>query len=355
MAKRTVVSGLRRGVTLVDVARSAGVDQSTVSRVLRDDPGTKATPETRERIRLAATKLGYVPNATARSLAVRSTSTIGLLIPNVAGFIYADIVRGASDAARELGYVLVVADASELGHAGEAIRRLVLEGRVDGLLLASGVVTDEAAQSLVGESNNVVVLNRQIGGRGPRIIEDDERGMMLGTQELIAHGHERIAFLAGPPDVDTSRRRIKGYRRAMREAGLPLVASLMVHAGFDEADGYRGMQILLERQPRPTAVAVASLASAIGAMAAVRDAGLQIPADLSLVAFHDAPLANYLSPPLTTIAMPLKELGRQAVLMLHDRIVGKPGPMLAKVQDPAPTLVRRQSVAMPSASEQALV
>ncbi len=325
------------------------MDQSTVSRVLRDDPRTKATPETRKRIRLAASKLGYVPNATARSLAVRSTSTIGLLIPNVAGFVYADIIRGASDAARELGYVLVVADASELGHASEAIRQLVLEGRVDGMLLASGVVTDEAAQSLVGESSNVVVLNRQIGRRGPRIIEDDETGMLLGTRELIAHGHRRIAFLAGPPDVDTSRRRIQGYRRAMRDAGLPIPSGVIVHAGFDEVDGYRGMQALLDRQPRPTAVAVASLVSAVGAMAAVRDAGLEIPRDLSLVAFHDAPLANYLAPPLTTIAMPLNELGRQAVLMLHDRILGKPGPMLVKVQDPAPKLVRRASVAAPTA------
>lgn len=345
--------GLRRGVTLTEVAKAAGVDQSTVSRVLRDDPRTKATPETRTRIREAASRLGYVPNATARSLAVRSTSTIGLLIPNVSGFIYADIIRGASDAARELGFVLVVADASELGHADDAIRRLVLEGRVDGLLLASGVATDKAAQDLV-ETNNVVVLNRQIGGRGPRIIEDDEYGMFLGTRELLAHGHTRVACLAGPPDVDTSRRRIKGYRRAMKEAGVPVASRLVIHAGFDEADGYSGMSALLEVSPRPTAVAAASLAAAVGAMAAVRDARLSIPHDVSIVAFHDAPLANYLAPPLTTIAMPLQELGRQAVLMLHRRLMGEAGPMLAKVEHPAPALVRRKSVAPPRSEEQAL-
>lgn len=347
MYKLSGVKGLRRGVTLADVAKAAGVDQSTVSRVLRDSPGTKVTPETRERIRHFAAELGYVPNATARSLAVRSTSTIALLIPNVSGFIYADIIRGASDAARELGYVLVVADASELGHASDAIRRLALEGRVDGLLLASGIVTDEAVQSLVGETNNIVVLNRQIGGRSPRIIEDDEMGMYCGVLELIENGHTRIGFLAGPPDVDTSRRRIKGYRRAMAEAGLPVSAGLIVHAGFDESDGYRGMQALLERKPQPTAVAAASVAAAVGAMAAARDAGLDIPKDISMVAFHDAPLANYLFPPLTTVAMPLKELGRQAMLMLHGRLIGESGPMLVKIQDPAPKLVRRQSVAAP--------
>ncbi|MDO8307225.1 MAG: LacI family DNA-binding transcriptional regulator [Actinomycetota bacterium] len=348
MGKRTSATGLRRGVTLVDVAKAADVDPSTVSRVLRDDPRTKATPETRDRIRRAAERLGYVANATARSLAVRSTSTIGLLIPNVSGFIYADIIRGASDAARDLGYVLVVADGSELGHAGDAVRRLVLEGRVDGLLLASGTVTDNVAQDLVGEAGNIVVLNRQIGGRGPRIIEDDEFGMVLGMQELISYGHTRIACLAGPPNVDTSRRRIKGYRRALREAGLPFHAGLVVHAGFDEADGYQGMQVLLRKSPPPTAVAAASLAAAVGAMAASRDAGLGIPSDVSIVAFHDAPLANYLTPPLTTIAMPLQELGRQAVEMLHRRLIGEPGPLLVKVEEPAPVLVRRKSVAVPS-------
>ncbi len=329
------------------MAKAADVDQSTVSRVLRDDVRTKATPETRDRIRRAAARLGYVPNATARSLAVRSTSTIGLLIPNVSGFIYADIIRGASNAARELGYILVVADGSELGHADDAVRRLVLEGRVDGLLLASGTVSDTAARELVGEAGNVIVLNRQIGGRGPRIIEDDELGMFLGTQELISHGHTRIACLAGPPNVDTSRRRIKGYHRALRKAGLTVRANLVVHAGFDEADGYQGMQTLLQRKPSPTAVAAASLAAAIGAMAAARDAGVGIPDDLSMVAFHDAPLASYLSPPLTTIAMPLQELGRQAVIMLHRRLIGDPGPNLVKVQEPAPVLVRRKSVAAP--------
>ncbi|MSW42544.1 MAG: LacI family DNA-binding transcriptional regulator, partial [Actinobacteria bacterium] len=138
MAAKNPVRGTRVGVTLVDVAREAGVDQSTVSRVLRDDHRAKATDETRARIREVAARLGYVPNATARSLAMRRTSTIALLIPQVSGFIYADIIKGAGDEARRLGYVLVVADGSEMGRANDAIRTLVLEGRVDGLLLASG-------------------------------------------------------------------------------------------------------------------------------------------------------------------------------------------------------------------------
>jgi len=161
--------GTRVSVTLVDVAREAGVDQSTVSRVLRDDHRAKATDETRARIREVAARLGYVPNATARSLAMRRTSTIALLIPQVSGFIYADIIKGAGDEARRLGYVLVVADGSEMGRANDAIRTLVLEGRVDGLLLASGTLTDQVTDGLASVFGNIVVLNRQIASKIPRI------------------------------------------------------------------------------------------------------------------------------------------------------------------------------------------
>ena len=345
-------TALRSGATLADVAREAGVDQSTVSRVLRDDHRTRATDATRARIRQAAERLGYVPNASARSLAVRKTSTIGLMIPNVSGVIYADIIKGAADAATALGYVLVVADGSELGRANDAVRKLVLEGRVDGLLLASGTLTDQVTEDLLGTSGNVVVLNRQISGQVPQVIEDDELGMYLGTQELIRAGHRRIACLAGPVDVDTSRRRLKGFHKAMAEAGLPVPQELVVHRDFDEASGYSGMGEILGQGSRPTAVSAASLAAAVGAMAATRDAGLSIPADLSIVAFHDAPLANYLSPPLTTIAMPLQELGRQAMQMLHRQLIGEPGPAAVTVSDPTPIVVRRASVAPPPESSE---
>jgi LacI family transcriptional regulator len=337
-------SRLRAGVTLVDVARAAGVDQSTVSRVLRSDPRANVTEATRRRIRDAANRLGYVPNATARSLAMRRTSTIGLLVPNAMSLVFADVIRGANDAALELGYVLVIADASELGRASDAVRKLVLEGRVDGLLIASGTITDEITDDLLESFANCVVLNRRIGSRVASVIEDDELGMYLGTLELIENGHKDIACLAGPEDIDTSRRRLAGFRRAMREAGLTARRACIVHAPFDEAGGYAGMSQLLELQVRPTAVASASLAAAIGGMAAARAVGIRIPDELSLTAFHDAPIANYLSPPLTTVAMPLTELGRQAVHMLHRRLRNERGPLHLKVKDPSPSLVRRGSV-----------
>lgn len=338
---------LKSGATLADVGREAGVDQSTVSRVLSGDSRARVTDLTRTRIKDAASKLGYVPNATARSLATSRTSTLGLLVPNSGSLVFANIIRGANEAARELGYVLVVADASELGHVSDAVRQLVLEGRVDGLLIASGTTSDTITDELVGSLNNCVILNRRISNRAPSIIEDDEFGMYLCTKELIDAGHLRIACLAGPPDIDTSGRRIVGFRRALREAQLKLGREAIVHAPFDEAGGHAGMLKILGRKTRPTAVASTSLAMAVGAMAAARELGIRIPNDVSITGFHDAPIANYLAPPLTTIAMPLAELGRQGVVMLHRRLIGEPGPLHVKVLEPRPVLIRRASVGPP--------
>ena len=321
------------------------MDQSTVSRVLRSDHQAKATEATRRNIREAAARLGYVPNAAARSLAMRRTMTLGLLVPNSLSLTIPNVIRGANDAARELGYVLMVADASELGRASDAVRSLVLEGRVDGLLIASGTTTDEVTDDLLDGFRNCVVLNRRIRSRVPSVIEDDDLGMYLCTRELIENGHRDLACIAGPEDIDTSRRRVGGFRRALREAGIRPDRRSVVHATFDEAGGYAGMSELLSQTKRPTAVASASLAAAIGAMAAARDAAISIPRDLSIIAFHDAPIADYLSPPLTTVAMPLEEVGRQAVFMLHRRLTGSPGPIHVKVQGPSPVLVRRSSVA----------
>jgi LacI family transcriptional regulator len=337
-------------VTLADVAAAAGVDGSTVSRVLRNDPGAHVSEPTRVRIREAARRLGYVPNAVARSLAIQRTSTLGLLIPDTSSSVFRDIIKGANAAAVELGYVLVLADASELGPASAAVRKLVLEGRVDGLLIASGTISDEIADDLVEGFHNCVLLNRRIGSKAPSVIEDDELGMFLCTNELISHGHTEIDCLAGPENIDTSRRRVAGYRRALREAGIPSRRGSVVHSTFDEAGGHAGMVRILSRRNRPTAVASASLAAAIGAISAAASAEVRIPADLSITAFHDAPIADYLLPPLTTVAMPLEELGRQAVRILHRRLQGDDSTSQFTVSEPRPTLVRRQSVSAPPAA-----
>ena len=334
---------------LADVAAAAGVDTSTASRVLRNE-AQRIAGDTRARILRAASDLGYVANANARSLRSSRTMTLGLLVPQVAGAVYADVIRGASSAAREAGYLLVMIDASEIGTANDAFHALILEGRVDGMLIASGMVTDSLDDEMLVESGRCVVVNRLIRGGIPSVVEDDEVGMRLGVEELIRLGHRRIGFLGGPKDVDTSRRRLAGFRTAMSAAGLRVPRAYIEHAGYTEDDGFAGMTRLLGQASMPTAVASASIAASVGALAACRQGGVEVPRDVSLVSFHDAPLAALLSPPLTTVHMPLVELGAQATRLLIDLLHGKTVPRALRVTDPAPRLVVRESTAPPSTS-----
>jgi len=332
---------------LVAVARAAGVDPSTVSRVLRSDPAVRVRPETRRRILAAADQLDYTPNLIARTLVTRKSMTLGLIIPSAANVVYEQIIRGAEHAARQAGYVLLLSESTDLGAADSAYRELVLGGRVDGLLIASGTSRESLPQLLRGQSGNCLILNRRIRGPIPSIIEDDERGMARGVEKLIALGHTRIACLAGPADVDTATRRLAGFRQAMRAAGLPVGRGYIQRAPFDEAGGHDAMLRLLRLPRPPTAVAVSSLVAATGALAACHEAGVAVPGEVSVIAFHDATVAQYLTPSLSTIWMPLFELGEAASRQLVDLINGRSVPQLRRLQEPEPRVIERASTAPP--------
>ncbi len=336
-----------RVTNLAAVARAAGVDPSTVSRVLRSDPAVRVRPETRARILAVADELGYTPNLIARSLVTRKSMTLGLIIPSAANVVYEQIIRGAEAAARKAGYVLLLSESTDLGAVDSAYRELVLGGRVDGLLIASGTRADSLPRLLRDTPGNCLVLNRRIRGPIPSIIEDDERGMARGVEELIRLGHRRIACLAGPVDVDTAARRLAGFKIAMRAAQLPLHRGYIQRGPFDEAGGHDAMLKLLRLTRPPTAVAVCSLVAATGALAACRSAGFSVPDDVSVIAFHDATIAKYLTPPLSTIWMPLFELGEAATQELVDTIHGRTIPQQRRLQEPEPRVIVRASTAPP--------
>jgi LacI family transcriptional regulator len=339
----------RPASTLLAVAKAAGVDQSTASRVLRSDPAVRVRPATRARIKAAADELGYVPSAIARSLVLRKTMTLGLIIPSAANIVYDEIIKGAEAAARANGYVLLLTESSDLGKAESAYRELVLGGRIDGLLIGSGTMHDSFPEKLAGHGGNCLVLNRQIKGPIPSIIEDDERGMALGVEKLVSLGHTRIACHAGPADVDTARRRRAGFVAGMRTAGLPIPRDYVPRTQFDEAGGFEATQRLLRLKNPPTAIVESSLVAAAGALAACHAEGFKVPDDISMIAFHDAKIANYLIPALTTIWMPLFELGKTATELLIDLIHGREVPALRRVQSPAPRIIDRKSTAPPAA------
>jgi LacI family transcriptional regulator len=327
---------------LADVARLAQVSASIASRTLNGDPTVSVRPETRERIFAAATELDYHPSAFARGLKTARTMTLGMVVPNLTHPVNASIIRGAERAAAAAGYVMVLADAEEFLQSGEAYRRLLLEKRVDGLLIASASTSEPFLNVLSSHRLPFVLVNRRAPSVAPSVTCDDRRGMRLAVDRLVELGHRRIALITGPADADTAHRRHLGFLAGMRRAKLPVPGQYIVEAAYEEEQGLRAMNELLELRPRPTAVIAWSFAAAVGAMAAARRAGVAVPAELSLVAFHDVPLADYLDPPLTTVRMPLSEMAERSVDLVVSLIAGRS--VRSVVVRTPPKLVERASV-----------
>jgi LacI family transcriptional regulator len=337
---RSVVApaGGRRPVRLRDIADLVGVDVSTVSRVLNNSTRASVRPDTRRRILEAASRLGYQPNTAARSLKAARSMTIGLFVPSLFNVAYASIAAGADERASTTGYALTVLS----GSVGE--RMAALNGRLDGLLLANATAESPLPPGL-DPTLPVLLVNRGEAGRAPSLTVDDEAGSVTATDYLISLGHTRIAHAAGPQNTDTARRRRLGFVAALERAGIPLDERVIAEAPYTEAGGYASTLRLLALEPKPTAIVASTLTVAIGAMAAIRRSGLAIPGDVSIVGYDDVSLAAYLDPPLTTVRMPLREMGSHAVDMLIDLIAGRP--VDSTRLDIPPELIVRASAAPP--------
>lgn len=330
--------------TLRDVAALAGVDPSAVSRVINQDPNLNITDGTRSRILDAIEKLSYQPNMMARGLRMSRTWTIGFVVPDIGNPMYVPILEGAQRQAEARGYGIVIGSQSG-GATRQTFLRLLHEGRVDGLLVASGTLHDAFIRGLKDDRGAPVVLvNRRAEGFPCSIVLDDEAGSRLATAHLMEHGHRRIGALIGPPNIDTSRRRRNGYRKAIREGNG--TDSIIPCKGWTAADGYEATLRLLDRDVDVTAIFASTLLMAFGAMHALAERGVRVPEDMSVVALHDSDLANYSTPALTTVAMPTAELGAEAVdLLIEQMAERKPAARLVPGEG---VLMSRGSVAPPA-------
>jgi LacI family transcriptional regulator len=292
-------------VTIREVAARAGVSVATISRVLNKTGPVR--DETSRRVLDAASALRYVPDGAARSLSTRRTNTIGLLLPDLHGEFFSEVIRGIDGAARASDYHLLVSgfhsDRSEMTAMLGAVR-----GRVDGLIIMS---PDRGATSIVGDLAHDVphVLINSVVDAANVIGIDNYGGASAMVRHLASVGHRRIAFICGPKENADASERLRGYRRAIRSLGLkPIEAD----GDFSEDAGRRGAERLLSVRERPNAIFAANDSMALGALAAIREAGLQVPRDVALAGFDDIPIARYVTPPLTTVNVAIAELGRRA-------------------------------------------
>jgi LacI family transcriptional regulator len=331
-----------RRSTISDVAALANVDRSVVSRLINDDPRLSIRDTTRQRVLDAIAMLDYRPHAAARSLRTARTQTLGLLIPDFGNPVYAEIIKGAEQAAARVGSVLVTG--SVPGGAADAYLDLLGHGRVDGLLLASLAMSVAQQQELDRLGLPWLLVNQAGRGKRRHLALDDQRAATMAVTHLLGLGHRRIAHIAGPSSIDTARRRRNGYVNALRQAGIMPDPDLIIKADYTLTGGAEAMRHLLQSRTPPTAVFVATVACAIGALQAAYQLSVSIPDQVSVITVHDPDLAACLVPPLTTVRMPLHQLGARAVDLLLQKA---PSDDIREVVSEPTELVVRGSTAPP--------
>lgn len=331
-----------------DVAKRAGVSASTVSHVMN---GTRnVSEETREGVLLAIRELEYRPNLLAKGLKTRKTFTVGLLISDIQNPFFTSVVRGVEDVALSRGYHLFLCNTDEdQAREDEYITELVKK-RVDGLIVASSAPRYNHASRLQAENVPFVFMDREVEGvDADAICVDNRRGMRLIAEHLAALGHERIAMISGPLDRVSGHEPYRGLKEALEEIGSVLDDSLVRFGDFRTSSGQEGATELLGISPHPTALVTANNQMTLGALLAIREMGMRVPEDVSVVGFDDAEWAPLVSPPLTTLAQPTYELGVGAMKLLLDRIEGSDGDMKRVLLEP--DLMVRRSTAPPEDSQ----
>jgi len=332
-------TGRRRASRLVDIAEAVGVHTSTVSRVLNGDPTQSVRPEIYEQILQTARLQGYRPNALARALKQRRTRALAFVVPLLRNPIWVRLQRGALQRAADLGYVVMIMEepADDQKPPG-SYRYLVDESRADGLLIATSLRIAEHADGVTIAPH--VYVNRRGPHSGNNVVMDEPGAVRLFVDHVARYGHRSVCLIDGSAEVDTVHRRVSAAKRICAARGMRLT---VLHAEATEEGGWQAARKLLRGPERPTACGVGSLNQVFGVMAALRAAGVPVPGAMSLVSFDEDECLAFLEVPVTSVAMPLAELGGAAVDALITRVEGgKERDML--IREPM-TMVHRDSVA----------
>jgi LacI family transcriptional regulator len=306
---------------LSDVAQRAGVSLATASRVLNGST-RGVTPDLRERVLTAAEELRYVPNAHAQALAKASTSIVGVIVHDVSDAYFSEIMRGIQRVAIEAGRLVMICNSYREPERELAYVTLLHAQRVEALILAGSGLDDRYySQQMIAQ---VEAFNAS-GGRitfigrhhvpGDAVIPDNVGGARARGQALIWLGHRHFGVISGPPLVTASRDRLDGFRSALNEAGLTLLPEQIAEGDFSREAGVRATIQLIERVPHITAIFALNDPMAVGALAALRERGLAVPSDISLAGFDDIPVTRDVTPTLSTVRVPMVEMGVRAMAL----------------------------------------
>ncbi len=306
-------------LTLEKIAKQAGVSRATASRVINNQPNVN--PETRAKVLAVAQSLNYYPNVVARSLAAGRTHILGLVIPKGVSTLFTDpyfplLIQGISSAcnANDYSVMLWLADPE---YERRTIRQILQGGLLDGVIVASNLLKDPVVEALLQRGLPFIMVGRDEGGGKINYVDVDNQN---SAREMVTHlfriGYRRVATIAGPQNMIAGADRLRGYLAALHDRGLSPDASLIAEGDFTEAGGYAALQQLLPFKPE--AVFIASDSMAVGALRAIREAGLCVPQDMAVAGFDDMPFAAHTEPPLTTVRQPIARAGAMAVETLID-------------------------------------
>lgn len=330
--------------TQKDIARLAGVSVSTVSAVLNGTTHTRMSADTRTRVEAAAAELAYVPNDAARALRRRRAGTIAVVVENLENPVYKELLEGIYEAAEERGWAIMLGDTMWMNSGSHFLARLLGQGSIDAIVLRTGELLDEEVMdALHSHPTPVVLVEYRSDDSGAWVSADETAAGRVATEHLIQAGHTNIAFVGGH-DVRPVNPRHDGYVSALTGAGVEPRPPLFT--GYGAQAGAAGLAMLQSGPAMPTAVVVNNVVSALGLLAAAADGGIEVPRELSVVGIHDAEIAELVRPRLTTVHLPMRELGIRAIKQVSALLAGET-PQRGVISGAPPYVIPRESVKPP--------
>ncbi|MGB9682651.1 MAG: LacI family DNA-binding transcriptional regulator [bacterium] len=309
--------------TIYDVAERAGVSAMTVSRVINGKRDVK--PSTREKVMKAIEELGYVPNSFARSFVLQKTSSIGLVISDITNPFFTTLARGVEDTAMKNQFNVILCNTDEDPEKEQIYLEVLLRKRIDGIILASASGKRGPLKNILMRDVPLVLIDRKIEHLDSVDVVrgDSELGSYLLTRHLVSLGHKRIGVIVGSRHISTALERVEGYKRALKESGIPIEEDLIRFGRYSKEDGYKLAKALLTMEKPPTAIFGGNNFIAIGAIKAIRELGLRVPEDVGLVSFDDIESLSEVYPFFTVVTQPAYSMGVIATELLIRRIEGR--------------------------------